>query len=155
MSQGLLDHLQMRLLIELLVKHNDRPTPLQAVSGHLHLIHCVQVEDVEADGRAVGRLGGPEVKVVVLAAGFEEEGVVAVVEVAELVEGDHVVLVLKLRLCRAHRRSADGLIVELGGRKRFERRYDGRKREGKRGRGGRRRKGRRTLLGVREDGEDV
>jgi len=79
-------------LVEQLVKDDNGPRALKAVSGHLELVHGVGVEDVEADGRAVGSLGGPEVEIVVLATSFEEEGVVAVGKVAKFVDEGELVL---------------------------------------------------------------
>lgn len=98
--QDLLDDLHVRSVVELLVKDDDGPRALEAVSGHLELVHGVGVEDVEANGRAVGSLGGPEVQVVVLATSLEEQGVVAVGKVAKFVDEGQLVLRVELGICR-------------------------------------------------------
>lgn len=99
MRENLFDEAEVRFLVKLLVKDDDRPRTLEAVSGHLHLVHRVRVEDVEADRGPVRGLGGPEVEVVVLPPRFEKEGVVARREVAQFVDRREVVLVFQFRLC--------------------------------------------------------
>lgn len=105
-GEDLLDEAPVGLLVELGVKDDEGPGALEAVARHLHLVHGVEVEDVEADRGPVGRLCGPEVQVVVLAARLEEEGVVARREVAQLVDRREVVLVLELGLCERRAVSA-------------------------------------------------
>lgn len=99
MGEDLLDELEVGLVVKLVIKDDDGPRALEAVARHLHLVHRVQVQDVEPDRGPVGRLGGPQVQVVVLAARLEEEGVVARAEVAQLVDRGEVVLVFELGLC--------------------------------------------------------
>lgn len=89
----------MRLRLERLVKRHNGPATLQAVASHLHLVHGMRVENVEADGGTVGSLGCPHVEVAMLSSGFEEEGVVAVGEVTELVEKGELVLRVEFGIC--------------------------------------------------------
>lgn len=98
MSEDLFDEFHVRRFVELLIKDDDRSTSFEAVSGHLHLVHRVGVQDVESARRTVGSLCSPEVEVSVLSAGFEEEDVVARREVGDLVEGRERVLVLEFRV---------------------------------------------------------
>lgn len=98
-GEDLLDEAEVGFLVKLLVKDDDRPRALEAVSSHLHLVHGVRIQDVEPDRGPVRGFGGPEVEVVVLPPGLEEESVVARAEVAQLVDGRQVVLVFEFRLC--------------------------------------------------------
>lgn len=97
--KDLFDEAEVRFLVKLLVKDDDRSRTLEAVARHLHLVHRVRVEDVEPDRGPVRGLCGPEVQVVVLPPRFEKEGVVARREVAQFVDRREVVLVFEFRLC--------------------------------------------------------
>lgn len=84
-GEEFLDYTGVRLLVEAGVEAEDRAGALEAVAGEVELLGCVDVLAVHLDGRAVGRLGQPEVEILALA-GLEEHDIVAVVEVGELVE---------------------------------------------------------------------
>jgi hypothetical protein len=85
LRQQLLDEFEMRGGFKGCVKGQDWSRALEAVSGKMQLFHCVQVLQMEFDGGTVGGLAHPDVKIFAFA-GFEEEDVVAVVEVGEFVE---------------------------------------------------------------------
>jgi hypothetical protein len=111
--EDLFDETEVRFLVKLLVKDDDRSRTLEAVSGHLHLVHRVRVQDVEPDRGPVRSLCGPEVQVVVLPPRFEKEGVVARREVAQFVDRREVVLVFEFRLCsRFHGSSESAFSLE-------------------------------------------
>jgi hypothetical protein len=84
-GEQLFDHAGVGLLVEAGVEAEDGPGALEAVAGEVELLGGVDVLAVHLDGGAVGRLGQPDVEILAFA-GFEEEDVVAVVEVGKLVE---------------------------------------------------------------------
>jgi hypothetical protein len=84
-GEELLDYAGVGLLVEAGVEAEDGTRALEAVAGEVELLGGVDVLAVHLDGGTVGRLGQPDVEILAFA-GFEEEDVVAVVEVGELVE---------------------------------------------------------------------
>ena len=72
-------------LIELSVEVKKGARILQAVTNHAELISGVNIQQLELHRGAVGRLCHPQVRSVILSS-FEEDGSVAVVELAELTE---------------------------------------------------------------------
>lgn len=100
MHQDLLDQLHMRTLIKQLVKHDNRTRPFEAVASHFQLIHRVNVENVEANRGTVWRFGGPQIQVVILAASFKEQRIVAIRQLAQFVDERQVVLRVELGVCR-------------------------------------------------------
>lgn len=56
------------------IKANQTSASLQTVSGHLELIHGMQILNVAFDTRAVGRSRKPEIKVF-MSSGFKVKGV--------------------------------------------------------------------------------
>ena len=85
LRQELFDHAGVGGFLKAGVEGQDGAGAFQAVAGEVELFHRVDVLGVEFYGGAVGRVAEPEVEVFAFA-GFEEEDVVAVVEVGELVE---------------------------------------------------------------------
>jgi len=84
-GEHLLHEPPMLALVPTAAEADDPPRALEAVARHLELVHRVDVLDVELGRGPVGRLGGPEVEVLV-PAGLEVERVVARVEVGQLVD---------------------------------------------------------------------
>ena len=86
-------------ILKRLVKAQQPPTALQAITRHLELVHRMHVLDVQLEARPVRRLRRPEVQVLVPPR-LEVERVVAVVQVRELGEEVQVVLRVQLRVWR-------------------------------------------------------
>lgn len=80
-------------VLEALVKHHHAAAALEAVTPEAQLRHGVDVGDAEFDGGPVGRGREPQVEVLGVLARFQEEDVVAGVEVGEGIEGRVVVVV--------------------------------------------------------------
>lgn len=59
--ENLLGQLSPFCLVKRFVEAEQPPTSLQAISGHLELVHCVHVLDVHFDTWAVGCLRSPHV----------------------------------------------------------------------------------------------
>ncbi len=76
---------EVRDVVELGVEVEQRARVLEAVADHAHFIGGVDVEELELHRRPLRRLREPEVGRLLLAA-LEEDGRVAVVELAELLE---------------------------------------------------------------------
>jgi len=85
LSEELLDHAGVGLLVEAGVEAEDGTGALEAVAGEVELLGGVDVLTVHLDGGAVRRLRQPDVEILAFA-GFEEHDVVAVVEVGEFVK---------------------------------------------------------------------
>ena len=83
-------------LLERLVKAQEPPAALQAVPGHLELVHRVHILDKHLDAWAVWCFCGPEVQIFVPPR-FEVKRVVAVVQISEL--GEEVEVVFRVELC--------------------------------------------------------
>ena len=109
MRQQFLDDSQVRHLIESSIEGENRPRAFQTVAGEIQLFHSVQVLSVQFHGGPVRRFGQPHVQVAGFA-GFEEEDVVAVVQVGELVELVELGLGVELRIFAAVREER----VEVG-----------------------------------------
>ena len=85
MSEKLLDHASMGLLVEAGVEAEDGPGALETVAGEVELLGGVDVLTVHLDGGAVRRLGQPDVEILAFA-GLKEHDIVAVVKVGEFVK---------------------------------------------------------------------
>lgn len=85
MREHLLQQLPLLLGVPLAIKHTDPSAPLETVSSHLQLVHRVDVLHVALDTRSVWCPRCPHVEVLVSAC-FKVEGIVAAVQVGELVE---------------------------------------------------------------------
>lgn len=85
LRQELFDHAGVRQLVEACVEGENGTGAFEAVPGEVEFFHGVDVLGVEFYCRAVWGVAEPEVEVFAFA-GFEEEDVVAVVEVGEFVE---------------------------------------------------------------------
>ena len=72
-------------LIELSIEVKKGARVLQAVTNHAELISSVDVQQLELHRGAVGRLGHPQIRSVILSS-FEEDRGVAVVKLAEFAE---------------------------------------------------------------------
>lgn len=99
-GKHLLEQPPFRLLVPAAIEANDSPGALEAVTRHLELVHGVNVLDVHLYGWTVGRFGCPEVEVLV-ATGFKVEGVVAGMQVGELVEQVEGVFRVEFGVCPA------------------------------------------------------
>lgn len=96
--EQLLQQLPLLLSLPLAVEHTDTPTSLQTVTGHLELVHRMNVLNVTLDAGSVGRTRSPHVQVLVTAS-LEVEGVRARVKVRELVQEVERRLGVKLGVC--------------------------------------------------------
>jgi len=85
LSEKLLDHASMGLLVEAGVEAEDGPGALETVAGEVELLGGVDVLTVHLDGGAVRRLGQPDVEILAFA-GLKEHDIVAVVKVGEFVK---------------------------------------------------------------------
>ena len=85
MGEHLLHQSPVLALVPRSVKDDDTPASSEAVSGHLELVHRVDVLNVKLARGPVGRSRKPEVQVLVPSR-LKVKGVVARVQVGELVD---------------------------------------------------------------------
>lgn len=79
--------------IKALVKHDDSSSALQTVASKSQFGHGVQICDVEFDRRSIGWLREPKIKVLAVFASFQEEDVVAGMEISQSIESRVIIVV--------------------------------------------------------------